>query len=179
MGIFGSSRSPPHGPAARTGPARMLKGATTGLKSHAAKIVAAAVNRDGRKARRTRPARLLLEALDEPAQQPHPDFVLADRVLDAVLEVGIVVDLHDDDAVFGLLEVDAVKSLADRARGAHRDVDHLARRLIEIKRAESALARGAVGAVLHHLPVAARHAVLAREQRLTGQHADAPVEFGR
>ena len=32
-------------------------------------------------------AGLLLEAVDEPAQQAHPDLVLADGVLDAVLEV--------------------------------------------------------------------------------------------
>src|SRR5262245_55893328 len=37
---------------------------------------------------------LLLEALHEPLEQPDPDLVLADRVLDAVLEVGVVVDLH-------------------------------------------------------------------------------------
>src|ERR1700693_2066481 len=71
----------------------------------------------------------LLEAVGEPLQQPHPDFVLADAVLDAVFEVRIVVDLHDDDAMAGLLEVDAIKAVADRPRRAHRDIDHLAWRL--------------------------------------------------
>jgi hypothetical protein len=31
-----------------------------------------------------------------------------------VLEVGVVVDLHDDEAVVGLLDVDAVEPLPDR-----------------------------------------------------------------
>ena len=53
------------------------------------------------------------------------------------------------------------------------------RRLIQTKGAETALARRAVGPVLHHLPVPACHAVLAHEQRLAGEHADPPVELGR
>ena len=79
----------------------------------------------------------------------------------------------------GLLEVDAVEAVADRLGGAHRDVDDLGRRLVEIEGAEPAFARRAVGTVLDDLPVAARHAVLADEQRLAGEHADAPVELGR
>ena len=96
-----------------------------------------------------------------------------------MFEVGIVVDLHDDDAVVGLLEVDAVEAVADRPRRADRDIDDLGRRLVEIEGAEAALVRRAVGPVFHHLPMAARHAVLAHEQRLAGQHADPPVEIGR
>src|SRR5258706_11679347 len=68
---------------------------------------------------------LLLEPVDEPAQQLHPDLILADLVLDAVLEIGVVVDLHHHDAAVGLLEVDAIEAVADRARRAHRDVDDL------------------------------------------------------
>ena len=85
--------------------------------------------------------RLLLEPFDEPLEHADPDLVLADLVLDAVLEVGVVVDLHDDEAVVGLLDVDAVEAVADRARRAHRDVDELRRRLVEIEGAEAALAR--------------------------------------
>src|SRR5580704_15067939 len=81
---------------------------------------------------------LLLELLDEPAQQPHLNLVLADDVLDAMFEVGVVVDFHDHDAVVGLLEVDAVKTIADRARRAHRDIHHLARRIGEVEGAEAA-----------------------------------------
>ena len=143
---------------------------------------------------------LLLESFDEPFEQPRPDFVLADLVLDAVLEVGVVVDLHDNKAVVGLLDVDAVEPLADRPRRAHRDVDQLGWRVAELEGAEAALARGAVGAVLDDLPVAGRlkgvyarrkgrsrpssramagYAVLAHEQRLADEHADPPVELGR
>src|SRR5579862_9006382 len=101
---------------------------------------------------------LLLEPLDEPAQELDPDLVLADLILDAVLEIGVVVDLHDDEAVVGLLDVDPVESLADRTGGAHRDVDEVARRLIDFEGAEAAFAGGAVGAVLDDLPMPARHA---------------------
>src|SRR3954452_3267663 len=118
---------------------------------------------------------LLLEPLDEPLEHADPDLVLADLVLDAVLEVGVVVDLHDDEAVVGLLDVDAVEAVPDRARRAHRDVDELRRRLVEIEGAKAALARGAVGPVLDDLPMAACHPVLADEQRLAREHADAPV----
>src|SRR5262245_8460334 len=111
-----------------------------------------------------RAARLLLEPLDEPLEHAGPDFVLADLVLNAVLEVGVVVDLHDDEAALGLLDVDPVEAVADRARRPHRNVDQVGRRLVEVEGAPAALARGAVGAVLDDLPVAARHAVLAHEQ---------------
>src|SRR5215218_2267955 len=117
-------------------------------------------------------------SLDKPLEQPHPYFVLADRVLDAVLEVGIVVDLHDHDAVVGLLEIDAIEAVADRLGSPHAHLDHFGRRLVEIEGAKPAFARRPVGPVLHGLPMAACHAVLAHEQRLAGQHADAPVEVG-
>jgi hypothetical protein len=124
-------------------------------------------------------AALLLESLDEPLEHADPDLVLADLVLDAVLEIGVVVDLHDDEAAVGLLDVDAVEPLPDRPRRAHRDVDQCGRRLVDLEGAKAALARGAVGAMLDDLPVAARHAVPAHEQQLAREHADAPVELGR
>src|SRR5439155_25391741 len=65
---------------------------------------------------------LLLEAIDKPAQQPHPDFVLAHGIFDAVFETGIVVDFHNDNAVGSLFEIDAIETVANRPRGAHRDV---------------------------------------------------------
>src|SRR4029077_16352148 len=123
--------------------------------------------------------KLLLEPLDEPLEQPCPDLILADLVLDAVLEVRVVVDLHDDEAALGLFDVDAVEALADRPRRPHGDVDQLGWRLIELEGAKAALVRGTVGSVLDDLPVAARHAVLAHEQRLAGQDTHPPVELGR
>src|SRR3977135_3913331 len=83
--------------------------------------------------------RLLLESFDEPLEQPDPDLVLADLVLDAVLEIGVVVDLHDDEAVVGLLDVDAVEPLPDRPHRTHRDVHELRRRLVEVESAKAAL----------------------------------------
>src|SRR5436305_13362236 len=98
---------------------------------------------------------LLLEALDEPLEQSCPDLVLADLVFDAVLEIRVVVDLHDDEATVGLLDVDAVEAVADRARRAHGDVDQLGRRLVELEGAKAAFVRGAVGAMLDDLPMPA------------------------
>src|SRR5262249_26127296 len=115
--------------------------------------------------------RLLLKSIDEPAQDTHPDIVLADRILDAVFQAWIVVDFHDNDAVSGLFEVDAVKALTDRPGGAYGNVDHLGGGLIEAEGAETAFMRRAVRSVFHYLPMPARHAVLADEQRLAGKHA--------
>src|SRR5262249_58929614 len=126
-----------------------------------------------------RAPRLLLEALNEPLEQPDPDLVLADRVLDAVLEVGIVIDLHDHEAAVGLLDVDPVESLADRLGGARGDVEQLLGRLVELEGAEAALARRAVGAVLDDLPMAARHAGLAHQQRLPPGHRPPPGALRR
>src|SRR5262249_22939154 len=61
---------------------------------------------------------LLLKSLHKPLQRPRPNLFLPHLVLDAVLEVGVVVDLHHDEAVGGLLHVDAVEAVADRARRA-------------------------------------------------------------
>src|SRR3954449_9774739 len=100
---------------------------------------------------------LLLEPVDEPAQHLHPDLVLADLIFDAVLEVGVVVDFHHDETRVGLLDVDSIETIADRARGADRNVDQLARRVFELEGLEAALARRAVGTVLDDLPMPARH----------------------
>src|SRR5215207_10821983 len=121
--------------------------------------------------------KLLLESLDEPAQQLGPDLVLAHLVLNAMLQIRIVIDFHDNETRVGLFDVDTVEPLPDRARGAHCDVNQFGGRLVDFEGLEASFARGAVGAVLDDLPVSARHAVLADEQRLAGQYADPPVEL--
>ena len=77
-----------------------------------------------------------------------------------------------------LLDVDAVEPVADRARRRERRVEHVRRRVGEREGAEAALL-GAVRPVFDDLPMAARHLILADEQRLAVEHADAPVEIGR
>jgi hypothetical protein len=57
------------------------------------------------------------DPLDEPVQDSRPDLVLADQVFDAVFKVRVVVDLDDDNFPIGFLDVDAVETGADRARG--------------------------------------------------------------
>src|SRR6266446_5815065 len=95
---------------------------------------------------------LLCKPLDEPAQELYPDFVFADLVFDTVFEIGIVVDLHHDEAVGGLLDVDAVESFADWTRSTYRDVDQGGRRMLDVEGPEPAFARRAVGTMLDDLP---------------------------
>src|SRR6266849_3781356 len=116
--------------------------------------------------------RLFLQPLDEPPQDANPYFVLAGRILDAVLDIGIVVDLHHHDPVGRLLEVDAVEPVADRPGRPYGEVHHVARRLIEVKGAVTAFARRAVGMMFEDLPMSARHSILAYEQGLARQYAD-------
>src|SRR3954453_21594015 len=75
---------------------------------------------------------LLLEPLDEPLEQLDPYLVLTDGIFNSMFEVRIIVDLHHNDAVVGLLEVDAIKSVANRFGGADGEIDDLRRRLIQI-----------------------------------------------
>src|SRR5262249_29196971 len=82
---------------------------------------------------------LLLQPFDEPPQDANPYFVLADRIFDAVLNIGVVVDFHHHDPIGRLLEIDAVEPVADRPGRPDREVHHVARRLIEIERAVAAL----------------------------------------
>src|ERR1700677_3635290 len=69
----------------------------------------------------TPPSRV--DPLHEPLQYSAPYLVLADLILDAVLEVRIVVDLDHHDRFAGLLQIHAVEPAADRARGAQRAFD--------------------------------------------------------
>ena len=79
------------------------------------------------------------DPLDEPVEDAGPDLVLADLVLDPVLEVRIVVDLDDDDRAIGFLDVDAIKPRPDRTRGLERGVDDGRRRIADGKRLRSRL----------------------------------------
>lgn len=44
-----------------------------------------------------------VEPLQEPLRQPHPDLIFFAGILPAMVEVGIVVDLDDEDTVLGFL----------------------------------------------------------------------------
>src|SRR5580704_13623230 len=97
-----------------------------------------------------------VDALNEPLQDAAPDFVLADLILDAMIEIGIVVDLDHGDRIAGLLDVDAVKAMADRARRAQGDIDYPRRRLGQSKGAIAPFP-GAVRPMFDDLSMAARH----------------------
>jgi hypothetical protein len=55
-----------------------------------------------------------------------------------MFEIGVVVDLDDEDAVIGFLEIDAVEPVADRAGGAQAGVEHERRHLSQGERFETA-----------------------------------------
>ncbi len=88
--------------------------------------------------------------------------------------------LFDDvDALAGFLEVDAIKPVADKVRGADAHVEHFRGDLVDGKGFVAALVRRAVGAVVDDLPVLLGHRILADEQRLAGQYPDPPIKFRR
>ena len=57
---------------------------------------------------------LPIQPLQKPLCQPDPDFILLAGILEAVVEVWIVVDLDHCDRIAGLLDVDAVKAAIKR-----------------------------------------------------------------
>src|SRR5580693_1488062 len=118
-----------------------------------------------------------VDPLNEPVEDSRPDLVLADLVLDPVVEVRVVVDLDDDDRAVRFLDVDAIKTRTDRSRGLERHVDDGWRRVANGQRLRAAFLRS-VRPVLDDLPVAPRHLILADKQRLAFQDANPPVEFG-
>ena len=115
-----------------------------------AEVVPVAVCRD-RESALSAAARLPprpVQPLQEPLRQPDPDLVLLAGILPAMVEVGVVVDLDDEDAVLGLLEVDAVEAVADAARRTHRGVDDMRRRLLQREGLDAALVGLAVALCL-------------------------------
>src|SRR5690606_33158516 len=71
-----------------------------------------------------------IDAHLEHFHDPVVKLVAEHRVLDAVVEVRIVVDLDQHGASVHLLDVDAVEPVADRVRGSEREIDDLARCLL-------------------------------------------------
>ena len=99
-------------------------------------------------------------------------------ILNPVFKVGVVVDLDNEDAIIGLLEVDAIQTIADRAGSAQACVEHQWRHLRQRERLEAALQRLPAGVVLDDLPVFLGHQILHGKQRFAAENADAPVKAG-
>src|SRR3569623_68696 len=119
--------------------------------------------------------------LDAPHQLLDDDLielVAEAAVLDAALDVGIVVHFDNIEFVAQLLEVDAVETVADGIGRPQRHIDDGGRHLFDRPGLEPSLREIARRVVLDDLPVFGRHEVLAGEQRLAIENADAPVEFG-
>src|SRR5580693_444257 len=119
-----------------------------------------------------------VDPLNEPVEDSRPDLVLADLVLDPVFEVRVVVDLDDDDRAVRFLDVDAIETRTDRARGLERRVDDGRGRIADRKCLRAAFPRS-VRSVFDNLPMAARHLILAHKKRFAFQDANPPIEFGR
>src|SRR5690606_14864046 len=68
-----------------------------------------------------------LEDLHDPVVQ----LVAEDRVLDAVIEVRVVVDLDQHGTPADGLDVDAVETVADRVRRPEREIDDIGRHLVD------------------------------------------------
>src|SRR5580765_2967289 len=120
----------------------------------------------------------MLETFYEPLEKPYPDLVLADLVLDAVIEIWIVVDLHHDESSVGFFDVYPIQTLADWTSSPNCSVEEIGGSLVEADGAPTALPQRAIGAVLDDLPMTARHTILTHEQRLAAHHPHAPVERG-
>src|SRR5690606_5039855 len=123
-------------------------------------------------------ARSLFQPLDVPAQHAAPQLVLQHLVLDAVLEVGIVVDLDDVNALVVLLEVDAVEAVADGPSSLDGGMDDSSRHSIDGEGLISPLLGLADGRMLDNRPILERLQVQAGEQRLAVLHADPTEELG-
>src|SRR5690606_17002992 len=106
-----------------------------------------------------------IDAHPEHFHDPVVELVAEHRVLDAVVEVRVVVDLDQHGAPVDGLDIDAVEPVADRVRGLEREVDDLARRQLDGQGLRVALLRP-LRAVMVDLPMAAGHEVAARVERL-------------
>src|SRR5690606_17289170 len=117
-----------------------------------------------------------LEDLHDPVVQ----LVTEHHVLDAVVEVRVVVDLDQHGTPADDLDVDTVEAVADRVRRFEREIDDLLRRFVDGHGFRVALpAARPLRAVMIDLPVPPRHEVAAREERLAVEDADSPVEVRR
>src|SRR5690606_30675885 len=117
-----------------------------------------------------------LEDLHDPVVQ----LVTEHHVLNAVVEVRVVVDLDQHGTPADDLDVDTVEAVADRVRRFEREIDDLLRRFVDGHGFRVALpAARPLRAVMIDLPVPPRHEVAAREERLAVEDADSPVEVRR
>ncbi|KFF33766.1 hypothetical protein G039_0316595 [Pseudomonas aeruginosa VRFPA01] len=123
-------------------------------------------------------AMLELQAADEGLEDAPVEFVAELAVLDAGVEVRVVVDLDDQHPVAGLLQVHPIEAVADPPGRLQSQLQHRRRHLLQRYGAALAVDVLAVGLVVVDLPVAARHEVLAGVQRLAVEHTDAPVVLG-
>src|SRR5690606_20775216 len=119
-----------------------------------------------------------IDAHLEDFHDPVVELVAEHRVLDAVVEVRVVVDLDQHRAPVDGLDIDAVQPVADRVCGLEGKLDDLARRVLDGQGLRIALLRP-LRAVMIDLPMTAGHEVTARVKRLPVEDADAPIELGR
>src|SRR5688572_21044140 len=72
-----------------------------------------------------------IDARADPFHDAIVELVAEDRILDAAVDVRIVVDLHEHVAAADGLDVDAVKPVADAVRRLEGELEHVRRRTLD------------------------------------------------
>src|SRR5262249_35238385 len=122
---------------------------------------------------------LRLEPLPEPAENLLPDAILFGSVFDTVIDVGIVIYFDDVKTLVGLFHIDSIEPIAHEIGALDRRLYDAMGDLIQRDSGEAAFELALTVSIFDHLPVAARHPVLASEDRFPAQHTDPPVEGRR
>src|SRR6185503_7586966 len=114
-----------------------------------------------------------IDARLEDFHDPIVQLVADHGVLDAAIDVRVVVDLHQHVPTVDRLDVDTVQPVTDRVGGVQGELNDFARGVLDGYRFGLSLFRAFL-AVVVDLPVAVGHVVATREQRLAVEHSDAP-----
>ena len=86
----------------------------------------------------TRSQSLALHAPEEFTHDAHVQLVAQMCVLDTGIDGRIVVDLDHGQTLTVLLDIDAVKTVANRCRGFQRELDNIGRRVLDSQGLEAA-----------------------------------------
>ena len=103
--------------------------------------------------------------------------ITQDKVLNARINVWIVVDLNHQDAISRLLQIDAIKAIANQCGSTQCRLHDLSRRILDGDRCESTRCNLPIRSMPIYLPMLSRHEVFTGEQWLAGENADPPVVF--
>lgn len=121
---------------------------------------------------------LEFKALDELFQDPAVQSILDAGVLNACIQVGVIVYFDHHQALVGLLQIHAIEAVANQARGGYRQLDHCWGDVLDGHRFTQAIDLIALRFVIVDLPMPLRHEVEACVERLSVEHPDTPIKLG-